>query len=59
MLVKEKVLEVVASLPNEFSIDQLVERLVVLQKIETGLSQVSEGKVVNSEKAREHLFNNS
>ncbi len=55
MLVKEKVLEAVRSLPDEFSIDDLVERLIVLYKIETGLQQVAEGKTLPTKEAKEKL----
>lgn len=55
MLVKEKVLEAVRSLPDEFSIDDLVERLIVLYKIETGLQQVAEGKTLSTKEAKEKL----
>ncbi|MEZ4934392.1 MAG: hypothetical protein R2788_19980 [Saprospiraceae bacterium] len=55
MLVKEKVLEIIQSLPNEFSIDEVVEKLIVLQKIETGLQQVEEGKTLPTKEAKEKL----
>ena len=55
MLVKEKVLEIIQSLPNEFSIDDVVEKLIVLQKIETGLQQVAEGKTLPTKDAKEKL----
>ncbi len=55
MLVKEKVLEAIQTLPEEFSIDDLVEKLVVLQKIEIGLQQVTAGKTLPTKKAKEKL----
>ena len=55
MLVKEKVLEVIKSLPNKFSLDDIVERLIVLHKIEVGLQQVAEGKVVDTNEVRKQL----
>ena len=55
MLKKEQVLQLLNSLPNEFEIYDLVEGLVVLQKIETGLQQVSEGKTVDTQEARKQL----
>ncbi len=42
-------------LPDEFSIDDLVERLVVLHKIEKGLDQADEGQTLSGAKAREQL----
>ena len=41
---KEKVLETVQDLPNEFDLDQLIEKLVFMEKIEKGLAQLDEGK---------------
>ena len=55
MLVKEKVLEIIQALPEQFSIDDVVEKLIVLQKIETGLQQAKEGKTLSTEKAKEKL----
>jgi len=48
MLVKEKVLETIRSLPDEFSLNELVERLILLEKINAGRQEVEEGKVVIS-----------
>lgn len=55
MLVKEKVLETIRSLPEEFSLDELFERLILLEKINTGLQEVEEGKVVSQEEAKEKM----
>lgn len=55
MLEKEKVLEASQSLPDEFSIDDLVEKLIILHKIETGLQQVAEGKFLPTVEAKEKL----
>lgn len=40
-------------MPDEFSADELIERVLLLQKIDVGLSQVKDGKVY-SEEAAEH-----
>ena len=55
MLVKEKVLETIRSLPEEFSLDELFERLILLEKINTGLQEVEEGKVVSQEEVKEKM----
>lgn len=55
MLTKDKVLEVITDLPEEFSIDDLVDRLIVLDKIEKGLLEVKEGKVISHEDAKERM----
>jgi len=49
---KEKVLEAVSKLPDEFTLDELVERLIILEIIEKGMKQVNAGQVVSSEEAR-------
>lgn len=55
MLTKEKVLESIKDLPNEFSLDEIVERLIFLEKIEIGLQQVKEGKTVSHAKAKKKM----
>ena len=55
MLTKEKVLQVIDTLPNEFSLGELVERLIIVEKIEIGLRQVTEGKTMSSADAKKKL----
>ncbi len=49
MLTKDKVIERVSKLPTEFSLDDLVEELVLIEKIETGLRQSDQNKVISEE----------
>lgn len=44
MITKEKAIEAIKSLPEEFSIEELMDRLILLNKIETGLRQGEEGE---------------
>jgi len=55
MLQKEKVITAIKSLPDEFTIGDVVETLIVLQKIEIGLKQVENGKVFTTEEAKTRL----
>lgn len=55
MLTKTKVLETVKNLPNEFSLEELMEKMIILDKIEIGLQQIKEGKVVTTSEARQRL----
>ncbi len=41
---REKVIETVKELPNEFDLDQLIDKLVFMEKVEKGLVQLVEGK---------------
>ena len=39
MLNREKVIETIKQLPANFSIDEVIDRIILLDKIETGLKQ--------------------
>jgi hypothetical protein len=49
MLTKELVEEQVKALPSEFSFDELMERLFLVDKINSGLKDFKEGKTISSE----------
>jgi hypothetical protein len=40
-------------LPQEFELEELLEKLVFAQKVEDGLTQLKEGKTVPHEKVKE------
>ena len=49
MLTKEKVISAINNLPDEFSVDQAIDELILLEKIENGLSQSAERNVIPDE----------
>jgi len=55
MLTKEKVKKTIDRLPDSFTVDQVVEELVVLDKIEKGLKEVAEGKVYSTQQVKDQL----
>ena len=55
MLTKEKVIDSMSSMSNEFSIDDLVDRLIFVQKIENGLEQSKKGEVFSTNEAKKVL----
>lgn len=55
MLTKEKVLASMKDLPEEFSADELIDRIIFLQKIDTGLKQSKKGDTKTTLEAKEHL----
>jgi hypothetical protein len=59
MLSKKAVLESVNSLPDNFSLEDVVDRLLLIQKVELGLSQSLENNVISNEEARERFLLNS
>lgn len=55
MLTKEKIIEAINSMPDKIQVDDLLDRIMLLEKIETGLEQSESGKVVSTEEAKERL----
>ena len=52
---KTQLLETIQDMPEEFSVDELMERLLILQKIEEGQEQIKSGRFYNEEDAKEKL----
>ena len=55
MLTKEKIKITIDSLPDNFTIEDIIEELIVLDKIDQGLNDVKEGKVYSTEEAKKRL----
>jgi len=55
MLTKEKVRKTIDRLPESFTVDQIVEELVILNKIEEGLKDIGEGKVYTTNQVKQEL----
>jgi predicted transcriptional regulator len=49
MLTKEKVNSTVNRLPESFTIDELIDQLIFIEKVEEGYLQSEAGKVVSNE----------
>ena len=50
---RDKAIETVKEFPQEFELEELMERLVFIEKIEKGLEQAEQGKVTSHEKVKE------
>jgi predicted transcriptional regulator len=55
MTTKEKILHAMLTLPEEPTIEEAIDRLILLYKIERGLAQVDAGEVVSNEEAKARL----
>jgi predicted transcriptional regulator len=55
MLTKDKVKKTIDRLPDNFTVDQLVEELVVLNKIDEGLKDIEEGRVFTTDQVKQEL----
>jgi len=49
MLTKENVLKSIEALPDSFTIDQLIDQLLFIEKVQEGLKQSEEGRLVSNE----------
>jgi predicted transcriptional regulator len=55
MLTKDKVKKTIDRLPDNFTVDQLIEELIVLNKIEEGLKNIEDGRVFTTDQVRQEL----
>lgn len=55
MMTKEKLIQTIQELPDSFSVEELFDRIILLQKVEIGLQQSNAGQVVTTDEAREKL----
>jgi len=55
MLTKEHFLEFIDKLPSQFSIDQLIEHAILLEKIEKGLKDSDEDQVFSVEEMQQKI----
>jgi len=47
MLTKTRLIKQIEKFPDQFSIDELVEKLILIEKIETGNMQSEKGEVIS------------
>jgi predicted transcriptional regulator len=53
---KNTVIETLQSFEDEFETEKLIKRLLFVEKVEKGLRDVDEGKVINYEEAKQKFF---
>ena len=49
---RDKVLETINEFPKEFDLEELIEKLVFIDKVEKGLKQAEEGKTIPHSKVK-------
>lgn len=54
-LSKEAVLLTLKEMPDRFDADELIERIVLLQKVEEGLADAKAGRVLSMAEMRAHI----
>ncbi len=50
---KENVIEAMKEFPQDFDLEQLLEKLVFMEKVEKGLIQIEQGDTIPHEKVEE------
>ncbi|MDQ3191006.1 MAG: hypothetical protein M3Q58_05380 [Bacteroidota bacterium] len=55
MLDKKKVLQTIEDLPDTFSIEEVFDRIILLQKVEAGLEQSKTGQKLTTSEAKAKL----
>jgi predicted transcriptional regulator len=53
---KERVIEAVRDLPEDATVEEAMERLYFLAKVDEGLRQADAGETVSHEEARERIL---
>ena len=51
-MTKDKVIEAVKELPQEFDLDELIERLIFIDKVEKGFEQLDKGETKTHQEAK-------
>ena len=49
MLTKSKLKKSINNLPESFTIDELIDQLIFIEKVEEGIKQSKEGKTISNE----------
>jgi len=55
MITKEKLIETIQQLPSHFSMEEVYENLLLLEKIEKGVQDSLEGKTIPDTELDKHL----
>ncbi len=53
---KERILKAVEELPDDVTLDEAIEKLCFLAKVERGLQQAKAGKTVSHDEVKERLL---
>ena len=55
MTTKEQMLQAIRELPNDATVEDAMERLYLLYKVERGIAQAEAGQKVSQEEARKRM----
>ncbi len=52
---KSAIIQVLNNFPNTIKLDEFIEKLIVLEKIEVGLKDLNEGKVIDHSSVKKRV----
>ena len=55
MLTKEKLVKTINRLPDSFTIDELIDQLIFVEKVEEGIQQSDEGKTLPNDEVKKMI----
>lgn len=55
MLTKQRLKEQIENFPNEFSLEELIERLILVEKIETGDTQSKNEETISEDELEKEI----
>ena len=55
MLTKDRLHRTIDRLPDDLTVDQIINELILLDKIDQGLSDVNHGKIYSTEEVKNKL----
>jgi predicted transcriptional regulator len=55
MLSKSTVLKTITSFPEHFSVDELIDKMILLDKVEKGIQDAEKGDVISDEELQNEI----
>jgi hypothetical protein len=55
MITKEQIIKTINALPDGFSSEELIQQIILLQKIDKGMQQSLQGQTVSNNEAQKRL----
>lgn len=55
MITKTQLIQTIENMPEQFSMDDLLDKILLLQKIEIGIQESNNGETVTNEEAKRQL----
>jgi predicted transcriptional regulator len=55
MITKEMIHNTINTMPDNFTVDQVIEEIILIDKIEQGIKDANEGRVYTTEQVKEKL----